>query len=38
MPKGEKNNVRFLIMDYFREKMKKGEQVSAQVEGRIVRE
>ena len=38
MPKGEKNNVRFLIMDYFREKMNKGEQVSAQVESRIVRE
>ncbi|MBO1363376.1 5'-nucleotidase C-terminal domain-containing protein [Prevotella sp. A2931] len=38
LPKGEKNNVRFLIMDYFREKMDKGEQVTSRVEGRIVRE
>ena len=36
-PKEDKNNVRFLIMDYFREQMKAGRQVDAKVEGRIIR-
>lgn len=38
MPKGEENNVRYVISAYFKEKMKKGEAVDAQVEGRIVME
>src|SRR3712207_513981 len=36
-PQEERNNVRYIIMDYFREKMKAGEKVSSKVEGRIVR-
>ncbi len=35
-PKEERNNVRFIIIDYFREQMKQGKAVDAQVEGRIV--
>ncbi len=33
-PKQKENNVRYIIMDYFREKMKQGEVVSAKIEGR----
>ena len=36
MPKEEKNNVRNVIAEYFKEKMKNGETVDAKVEGRIV--
>lgn len=35
-PKAKENNVRYIIMDYFREKMMKGESVVSKVEGRIV--
>ena len=35
-PKEDNNNVRFIIMDYFREMQAKGKKVDAQVEGRIV--
>ncbi len=35
-PKQKENNVRYIIMDYFREKQKQGETVSAKVEGRCV--
>lgn len=35
-PSAEENNVRFVIMDYFREQQKQGKAVSASVEGRIV--
>lgn len=34
-PKDEKNNTRFIIMDYFREKAKAGEEVDAEIEGRM---
>ena len=34
-PKDEHNNVRFIIMDYFREKMAQGQEVDAQKDGRI---
>lgn len=34
-PKGKENNVRFIIMDYFRDKASKGETVDAKIEGRI---
>lgn len=33
-PKAKENNVRFIIMDYFREKTRQGEAVSSKVEGR----
>jgi hypothetical protein len=29
------NNLRFIIMDFFREKMKEGHEVDAEIEGRI---
>jgi hypothetical protein len=35
-PKDQKNNARFIIRDYFHEKLMKGEVVDAKVEGRIV--
>ena len=35
-PQDEKNNVRFIIMDYFREQAAAGLAVDAQVEGRII--
>ena len=35
-PKEKKNNSRFLIMKYFREKEANGEKVSGEIEGRIV--
>ncbi len=35
-PKQKENNVRYIIMDYFREKAKQGETVSSRVEGRCV--
>ncbi|CDD20449.1 5-nucleotidase family protein [Prevotella sp. CAG:732] len=35
-PKAKENNVRYIIMSYFREKMAKGESVESQVEGRVV--
>lgn len=35
-PQDARNNTRFLIMDYFKQKAAKGEMVDAQVEGRIV--
>lgn len=35
-PSEEKNNTRFIIMDYFREAEKRGEVVDAEVEGRMV--
>lgn len=35
LPKGEKNNVRFLIMDFFREQTRKGIVVDSRIEGRI---
>ncbi len=35
-PKKAENNVRYIIMDYFREKMAKGESVESRVEGRCV--
>ncbi len=35
-PKQTENNVRYIIMDYFREKMAKGESVESRVEGRCV--
>ena len=35
-PQEEENNVRFIIMDYFREQAAKGLAVDAKVEGRIV--
>lgn len=34
-PSGESNNVRYVIMDYFREKASEGKKVDAAVEGRI---
>lgn len=34
-PQDEKNNVRYIIMDYFRENMKQGKAVDSRVEGRI---
>jgi hypothetical protein len=34
-PQEKKNNTRFLIIDYFREKQAKSEMVDAQIEGRI---
>lgn len=36
-PQEDSNNVRFIIMDYFREQAAQGNAVSAKVEGRIVR-
>ncbi len=33
-PKGKENNVRFIIMDYFREQQKQGKVVESKVEGR----
>lgn len=35
-PKEAENNVRYIIMDYFRDKMAKGESVESRVEGRCV--
>ncbi len=35
-PKEASNNTRYIIMDYFKEKAAKGEEVDAKVEGRIV--
>lgn len=35
-PQDEENNVRFIIMDYFREMQRQGKVVNAKVEGRIV--
>ncbi len=35
-PKQKENNVRYIIMDYFREKAKQGEVVSSKIEGRCV--
>lgn len=35
-PKEASNNTRFIIMNYFKDKQRKGEVVDAQVEGRIV--
>lgn len=35
MPEEERNNVRYLIMDYFKEKAAQGKAVTAEVEGRI---
>jgi 2',3'-cyclic-nucleotide 2'-phosphodiesterase (5'-nucleotidase family) len=35
MPLSEENNVRFMVMDYFRAAAARGEAVSAAVEGRI---
>lgn len=35
-PQDTENNVRFIIMDYFREKQRQGKVVNAKVEGRIV--
>lgn len=35
-PQDENNNVRYIIMDYFRDKMSRGEEVDAQLEGRVV--
>lgn len=35
-PKAKENNVRYIIMDYFREKMSKGESIESKVEGRVV--
>jgi len=35
-PQEEKNNTRYIIMNYFREQTAQGRKVSAQVEGRIV--
>lgn len=35
-PQNSENNVRFIIMDYFREKAAQGQSVSAKTEGRIV--
>lgn len=35
-PQEEENNVRFIIMDYFREQAAQGKAVDAKVEGRIV--
>jgi len=35
-PKEDSNNSRVIIMNYFKEKMTKGEEVSSKVEGRIV--
>ena len=37
-PQGKENNVRFFIMDYFREQQRQGKTVSAKLEGRIVME
>lgn len=34
-PQTQENNVRYIIMDYFREKEKKGEAIDSKVEGRI---
>ena len=34
-PKEAKNNVRFIIVDYFKQKAAKGEAVDARVEGRF---
>ena len=35
-PEDEKNNVRYLIVDYFRKQQAKGELVDSKIEGRIV--
>lgn len=35
-PKAKENNVRYIIMDYFREMMKKGKVVESKIEGRCV--
>lgn len=34
-PQGDENNVRFIIIDYFRDKMARGEKVDAAIEGRV---
>ena len=34
-PTDEKNNIRYVIMDYLKERMAKGETVSQGIEGRI---
>jgi 2',3'-cyclic-nucleotide 2'-phosphodiesterase (5'-nucleotidase family) len=36
MPSDEKNNVRYVIMNYFSNEMAQGREVSAKIEGRIV--
>lgn len=36
MPNGKEHNVRYLIMDYFREKAAEGKPVESKVEGRII--
>lgn len=35
-PQEESNNLRYIIMDYFREQMKQGKVVDSQIEGRII--
>lgn len=35
-PKQKENNVRYIIMDYFREQMKQGKPVESKIEGRCV--
>ena len=35
-PKAKENNVRYIIMDYFREQMKQGKSVESKIEGRCV--
>ena len=35
-PQDENNNVRYIIMDYFRTKTAQGQEVDAQIEGRVV--
>jgi 2',3'-cyclic-nucleotide 2'-phosphodiesterase (5'-nucleotidase family) len=35
-PQDKKNNLRFIIMDYFKEKASKGEVVDCKIEGRII--
>ena len=35
-PQTQENNVRFIIMNYFRDQMAQGKAVSREVEGRII--
>ena len=35
-PQSEDNNIRYIIIDYFRDKMAKGQDVDTQLEGRVV--
>jgi hypothetical protein len=37
-PQSEKNNVRYLIVNYFREQQAKGIVVDSKIEGRIVKD